>query len=329
MAQKVINTPWTPAFTLDLSIASRKAFEEVLKEFRAWASQQTKKPLQLSMGRHIYTPEMAEHQLIHNAANREPVFPHIKRIANVMLEGQWKVNGQCIIVNADGKLEDGQHRLFGCYFSGASFETYGIYDVPVDPLLFLSLDDNRSRSHVDSLITAGVSRGAAYVLRHAAPLAIKYENDRLDVFKNLPVPRLTNNQFARYISSHPHLEETTHILLGTYSVALDIINDTAAAVVFADKMRELYGEDELDDFFAELTSDEKREDTDPIKGLLRRLNENNAPDARKGERKNRIHVLAWLIKGFNMHKAGARIPRKGGLQLGDNEPYPRFPESDC
>jgi len=48
----------------------------------------------------------------------------VKRYAEDMAKGNWKLNGETIKVTPNGQLLDGQHRLAGCVMSGVSFETY-------------------------------------------------------------------------------------------------------------------------------------------------------------------------------------------------------------
>lgn len=71
----------------------------------------------------IITPGFAKQLLELNPTNR-PLSDHtVQRYARDMRGGRWQPNGQGIILTADGKLLDGQHRLAAIISSG---ETIGV-----------------------------------------------------------------------------------------------------------------------------------------------------------------------------------------------------------
>lgn len=69
------------------------------------------------------TPALAEVILERNPANRKISEVAVRRYATDMSDGRWQFNGETIIIDKDGMLNDGQHRCHSAILSGASFDT--------------------------------------------------------------------------------------------------------------------------------------------------------------------------------------------------------------
>lgn len=57
------------------------------------------------------TPDIASRMLNTNQRNRPLKNNVVKQYAAAMLRGEWKLNGETIIISRDGNLLDGQHRI--------------------------------------------------------------------------------------------------------------------------------------------------------------------------------------------------------------------------
>lgn len=57
------------------------------------------------------TPDMARDILKHNQNNRNVKRERVNLYATDMEKGRWQLNGESIVIDADGNLKDGQHRL--------------------------------------------------------------------------------------------------------------------------------------------------------------------------------------------------------------------------
>ena len=99
------------------------------------------------------TPEIAMELLKHNAGNRKINQANVKRIAEDMIAGDYKLNGETIKIYEDGTLADGQHRLMSCVLAGVPFETYIIKGIKKDVLP--TIDCGKTRSLVESLNMVG------------------------------------------------------------------------------------------------------------------------------------------------------------------------------
>lgn len=68
----------------------------------------------------------------------------VRQHAADMLSGAWKLNGEAIKFDKDGKLVDGQHRLSACIEANVPFETYAVYGV--DPAAVRTMDNGKQRT---------------------------------------------------------------------------------------------------------------------------------------------------------------------------------------
>lgn len=56
-------------------------------------------------------PDMARELLGRNPSNRKITKTIVKKYADSIKNGQWEANGESIVIDEDGNLKDGQHRL--------------------------------------------------------------------------------------------------------------------------------------------------------------------------------------------------------------------------
>lgn len=64
------------------------------------------------------TPEIAKKMLANNPNNRNIRQARVKAVSDNMKNGSWKINGESIVLKANGELADGQHRLSAIVSSG-------------------------------------------------------------------------------------------------------------------------------------------------------------------------------------------------------------------
>lgn len=87
------------------------------KDFKRWVTSEVL-PIIRTTGTYgnantteVITPERAAEMLSKNKSNRKINQANVRRIADDMLTGNYKLNGETIKFYADGTLADGQHRL--------------------------------------------------------------------------------------------------------------------------------------------------------------------------------------------------------------------------
>jgi hypothetical protein len=315
---QMTTSTWTPAVRLDLDTASPQSLEETLTAFADWSKATPIPPLAMQSGWHTITPEISQDLLRRYRVNRKPSLKYITKYAAAMLAEDWKRTGQAILINQESEVEDGYHRLLASYFSGASFPSYVVSDVPVDKKLFVYIDDNRARNAADAIYTAG-NNGLSAVIAAAVKIAWRYDNKAFALSRQPRLRDITNPEVLDYVQSHPGLGEAAHILMGTYSKAVKVLSNKAVAVFFAWKASEQHGFSALNDFLTSVASGANLDETNPILALRDRFFGIDESD----EALKVPHRLALLIKTFNMHVVGKKLG-KTGLVLADNEKFPRF-----
>ena len=96
------------------------------------------------------TPKMAEIWLEQNVHNNRPVRDaEVTKFARDMVAGNWKVTHQGIAFNEDGKLIDGQHRLWAVVQSGCTVPMLVWEGLPEEALHLI--DSGLARTASDSL----------------------------------------------------------------------------------------------------------------------------------------------------------------------------------
>ena len=139
------------------------------------------------------TPQLAKELLKRNVANRN-VKPMMKRLAEMMTKGQWLENGESIIVDSNGVLVDGQHRLLACIEAKHSFDCVLVTDVT--PKAMESVDSGSGRTLADVFKIAGFSSNTT--LAALTTRIIRHQRNR--GFRNIALTGKTTSQHQTKIS---------------------------------------------------------------------------------------------------------------------------------
>lgn len=97
----------------------------------------------------MLTAAMAATLLTGNTKNRNVIKSYLKSLEHVLLSGEWRFNGEPIIIAATGRVLDGQHRLMACVNTG----------IPIDTIIVRGVDEE-----VFPTIDRGVTRTVGNVL---------------------------------------------------------------------------------------------------------------------------------------------------------------------
>jgi hypothetical protein len=103
----------------------------------------------------VITPTMAKAWLLGSKDFRNRNLNHklVKTYCETIKSGLWKYNGEPIILDKDGDVINGQHRLHAVVLSGINIESLVVYGV--DRTTFDTMDKGRRRSNADVLQLAG------------------------------------------------------------------------------------------------------------------------------------------------------------------------------
>lgn len=114
------------------------------------------------------TPEMAQNWLSHNPGNRPLSSYRVQHYVSAMKKGEWYLNGETIVIDSNGCLKNGQHRLAAIIKYGKPVSTVVVFGIDPSVNLF---DRHGKRSVVDYLRTSSLPHwlantqtvGCAYV----------------------------------------------------------------------------------------------------------------------------------------------------------------------
>lgn len=91
----------------------------------------------------IITPSLAKQMLKKNVDNRATKVKSIALLVRAMRSGEWKENGEAIIIDEKGVLKDGQHRLISCIEADYSFNCVVVRGVKSDVMSTIDIGMNR------------------------------------------------------------------------------------------------------------------------------------------------------------------------------------------
>jgi len=95
------------------------------------------------------TPAMAKGYLSRNFNNRNLTKSHVAFLKSEILAGNYKLNGQSIVLGTTGRLLDGQHRLTAIVETGMAVQSVVMHDV--DEGSFTTIDTGKQRGGCDAL----------------------------------------------------------------------------------------------------------------------------------------------------------------------------------
>lgn len=123
------------------------------------------------------TPALAARWLEGNTHNRALRQGDVEKWSRVMRSGGWRLNGESIIFDNIGRLQDGQHRLWACVESDTPFDSVVVFGS--DPEAFTTIDQGRHRSPGDHLVVSGVASRSStpQIIAAAATLLHRYRSN--------------------------------------------------------------------------------------------------------------------------------------------------------
>lgn len=310
---------FTPKFYFDLSTANPKKFKELMDEYSEWHKQEpVEGPVPLNNGWHTITPEIAEQLLRRNfkGANRKASLTTILYYANQMVRRDWPKTGQPLLFSVNGTLLDGQHRLWACLLSGATFSTYVVMDVPIYPQLFAYIDNCRPRAPAVALQTAGFN-GVSPII--AAVVRIASEIGDYTVNSTGKHDRLAPIDVVRLAETMPHAQLAARLASSDWEPAVNAIGHKDVIAYLGMRIIDLHDQSVADEFLAEIGDVDAVVPPDSVIAKLRKM---VADDRAKQSPMKRHQMLGNLIKAFNAWIAGENLPKRWVLAVNDD--YPTF-----
>jgi len=307
---------------LDLANPKPKEVLALVEAFEAYAKAN---PLPtgappVTTGWNEITPAIALDLLKRNrpGANRKIDPATVFYYANQMARGDWKATGQSVLIDADGVLQDAQHRLYAGLVSGATFNTFVV--TGIDPIknMFAYIDNSRARTPASALQTAGLD-GVSSVIAKVIKIG---EEVRHGVYNTTgtKLARMSPADVLHLIDSYPNAQKAARSAASDWSEAVSYIGCRKETVAYLGmRIIDLHGEGVADDFFEEVAmDDDQRNADDPITALRKEIDKNK----RAEKPMKQHHLLGTLIKAFNAWLKHEALPRRWQLLV--NEDFPEI-----
>lgn len=278
----------------------------------------TKKQIESSI--ELIGPERATQILDTMGTNRRLSSGVVGKYANLMKQGLWRNDGSPIRIATNGKLVDGQHRLFAVIESETTQEFVVQNNVPEDS--FVTMDTGKPRSFSDIITIEFPDQPSVHLAASLTQLLFRWDQGMrsaaLATGGNRSGGAVPNSLLLGYFREHRDAISLAarvghRVLNGLYGFSP---TSTGALHVLTSRLDD--SEEDVADFFDRLQNGQDLSDGDPIY-TLRRYGENVFRTSQNS--RSRIpndFALAYLIKGWNAYRDGVELHqlkfRKGGAK---------------
>jgi hypothetical protein len=249
--------------------------------------------------------DRAHYYLELNIRNRPLNQLTVGKYADLYRSRQWILNGEAIVIDDQGRLVNGQHRLEACVQSGQSFDSFVIRGV--DPEAFKTYDRPRMRRTQDVLSIECFEHNSAL----AAVASTVWFWERGRILSQYPTPEPT--ELLDLCKLRPQLQA---------SAAIGASSRKILPASIAGSCHYLFSCLDLDDanqFFEQFVSGTGLESGSPILVLRERLIADKASKAKLST----VYRMALVIKAWNAWRHGKPMKALRVRLDGDSpEPFP-------
>lgn len=270
---------------------SEKETGKPLTRREFFGKSQTLKYGDLEVGFVVVSPQLGRRLQQANKNNRNKRPMKVAHFGSEMARKNWQLNGSSIVLDTEGWLFDGQHRVDGGVDFNESFETLGVYGV--SPVAHSTIDQGTRRSLSDLLVYGGVARHLAADTGAALDIAMQ-----LDLFRLVGQTSsyATPEQKLDWFDANQSLVEHVDYARATKKTRTVTPSIMAGIVYFGENM---VGADELWSFFEQFHTLANQPAGSPILVLRDYFD-----SFRTGSRLQKPHVVASTHKAINAWLAG-------------------------
>jgi hypothetical protein len=225
-------------------------------------------------------PRTATGMLSRNVNNRPRNQGHVDMIANEITGGRWALNGQPIILDKDGFVVDGQHRLHAIVQAGLSVEVLVVHGV--ESSVFSTVDNNKTRSPSDALATMGVPNYCE--VSSLLLFILRYETSDKHQIRG----RFTQTEALEVLAKHPNAVESVRKVM-KYSRGL-LPKSAVYGLAYYTKQ----SDEKLEYFLQQATTGVCESANSPQAKLAARMIKNKSDKAKLGSIDSQaIAIIAW------------------------------------
>lgn len=267
------------------------------------------------------TPELAQEWLGKNEFNRSPRSATVREYEQAMRDGLWRITGDTIKFDKNGRLIDGQHRLMACVRAGKPFQSYVVMGLSTEA--YLSVDSGVKRGLGDMLSYAGMRDRPAQVAA-----AFRYA---------LSVPMIEEGTIAPSSLGRDRLERQT-ILKQTQAHHKEMLESLRAIDELGNKpfaprtlfaalhfLFRIHHPEKTVSFFEELRCLAHGEDATKVSAPARALFKLLSALGNDGRQRARaFYTAAVTIKAFSFYLQGTEVTL---IRWGEAEAWPLIPKA--
>lgn len=247
-------------------------------------------------GRRTITPPEARAMLERNTHNRPLSRATVERLKNVILNGEWKYNGEAIKFDETGTLMDGQHRLTAIAEGEHPAELLVLTGLP--PEAFVTLDQGRKRTGGDVLAIQGVKRYNAVSV--AGSMFYRLVKNRQVYGASAPIPAYG---IAHIVERHPGLVDAVEFCAPIQRRGDSHIIGLGYLAAFVYVAEHIMGDSDRAAEFAEgISVGAELPEESPLLQFRKKTLAGGKRDVMHAQAK-----LALLGKAFGLHMAGRTV----------------------
>lgn len=257
------------------------------------------------------TPQIAEHWLGFNVANRTVTKAKLAQFKDDMARGEWRPQGDTIRFS-HGKLLDGQHRLVALLLAGVTLPMLVVHGLA--PETQANMDTGRGRSPRDVLSIEGLDTWEASTFGSAVHTILSYERG-LAIYSATKYLNREVRDF--YLENKPDVESTLHACKG-FKRQHTIV--PLSRVVALHYILSKIDRDATTRFFDQLLSGESLLRSSPVFYLRERM----LNDLINKRKRSVYEQCLFIVKTWNAVRRGAAPKSESFMRSKLGEPFPEI-----
>lgn len=271
------------------------------------------------------TPEIAEKILTEseqNVKNRSVNDGHVEWLSSQMKAGKWILNGESIVLDDEGCLIDGQHRLWAVMRSGVTIESLVVRGA--DRKGFATIDTGAARTLANVL---GIV-GEKYAASVAAALSWTYRHDLGKMFSAAKSVGFSHQVGLTVIRKYPEIRESAEEVARMVTKSEILKGVSTSVLIFLHHRFSTHSKDKTTEFFetlGDLRFDTAGTPTRILRDqILRRKMEVRTGG---GGKTPSLEVMAFFIKAWTDFLEGRKPGRPYQWRRSGQYPedFPKFP----
>jgi len=245
------------------------------------------------------TPAKAKAYLGKNSSNRNLTRNHLAFLKSEILAGNFKLNGQSIVLGTTGRLLDGQHRLTAIVETGIPIQSVVMHDV--DESVFTTIDTGKQRGGYDALHIHG-AKNSKHLASAIRKVLDKFGSERRSI--GTATHKVGNTEYVDFYKAHKNDLESLFELTHAWILRGSRVMSESEAMAYVYLMR---SEDDLAyDFIEEvITGDRKNYDSNAAQTLRKKLIDTKLTGLTVRDTQKRD----WVLTAFRHYYVGTNISK--------------------